>query len=482
MKKTILQGIALMFTITLMAQEKPNILIIHTDDLGYHDLSFTGSQLYDTPNIDALAKEAVSFSNAYSSYPRCTPSRYGMMTGTYPVNEDKGYLGGLDADKNFIKQFEKAGYYTFYVGKWHLGDKESAPMGFGYDYSYAAGEAGGISTRFYPFNKNENAIGDKAPVLNVKEDGKPGDYVSDLLTTKTLDIIKNKPKNEPFLGVLAFYAVHTPIEAKKEDIARNKQQLKTMSFEGPDYIKEGSGRHKMHQDDPVYAGMVENVDENVGRILKFLKDSNIDRNTIIVFSSDHGGLSNDGSKRERHLATSNNPLRAGKGWLYEGGIRVPLLIKWEGQLKPHQDDASIVLGMDVFPTLLDLALSQKVTGIDGQSYKKVLEGKETWEDRTVFWHSNKARPESTGDPKTSAVRSGDYKLLQFKDHVELYDVKKDISESHDLSQEEPKKAKDMLKTLRDWKNAYLVPEKMDMWRNHAKEEKAKEKKAKNIKG
>jgi len=138
--------------------------------------------------------------------------------------------------------------------------------------------------------------------------------------------------------------------------------------------------------------------------------------------------------------------------------------------------------MDVFPTLLDLALSQKVTGIDGQSYKKVLEGKETWEDRTVFWHSNKARPESTGDPKTSAVRSGDYKLLQFKDHVELYDVKKDISESHDLSQEEPKKAKDMLKTLRDWKNAYLVPEKMDMWRNHAKEEKAKEKKAKNIKG
>ncbi|PHR93960.1 MAG: sulfatase [Leeuwenhoekiella sp.] len=464
--------LALMVTFVVTGQDKPNILIIHTDDLGYHDLSFTGSQLYDTPNIDELARESVSFSNAYSSYPRCTPSRYGMMTGTYPVNEDKGYLGGIDESKNFIRQFKNAGYSTFYVGKWHLGDEESSPVGFGYDRSYAAGETGGIHTRFYPFNSEKIQKGDKAPVPNVKEDGKPGDYVSDLMTSKTLDLIKTSPKGKPFLGVLAFYAVHTPIEAKKEDIKRNKAQLENITFDGPGYIEEGGGRRKMHQDDPVYAGMVENVDENVGRILKELKAMGIDRNTIIVFSSDHGGLSNDGNKRERHLATSNNPLRAGKGWLYEGGIRVPLFVKWADELKPHQEDKSIVLGMDVFPTLLDLATGKKVAGIDGMSYAEVLRGKDTWEDRTVFWHSNKARPHSTGDPKTSAVRSGDYKLLQFKDHTELYNVKEDISETYDLSEREPKKAKELLKLLKDWKKEYLVPEKMDMWKNHRKAEKA----------
>lgn len=275
--------VLLFFSVMLNAQDKPNILIIHTDDLGYHDLSFTGSQLYDTPNIDQLARESVSFTNAYSSYPRCTPSRYGMMTGTYPVNENKGYLGGIDDSKNFVKQFKDAGYSTFYVGKWHLGEKESSATGFGYDRSYAAGETGGINSRFYPFNSDKVVKGDKAPVPDIKEDGKPGDYVSDLMTTKTIDLIKTSPKGKPFMGVLAFYAVHTPIEAKKEDIKRNKQQLENITFDGPDYIKEGEGRRKMHQDDATYAGMVENVDENVGRVLKELKAMGIDRNTIIVF-------------------------------------------------------------------------------------------------------------------------------------------------------------------------------------------------------
>ncbi|HIC32642.1 MAG TPA: sulfatase, partial [Flavobacteriaceae bacterium] len=134
------------------AQDKPNILIIHTDDLGYHDLSITGSQLYDTPNIDNLAKESVNFTNAYSSYPRCTPSRYGMITGTYPVNENKGFLGGIPEEKNFVKQFNNAGYNTLYVGKWHLGEGKSSPKNFGFKESYAAGRAGGLGSRFYPFN------------------------------------------------------------------------------------------------------------------------------------------------------------------------------------------------------------------------------------------------------------------------------------------------------------------------------------------
>ena len=268
------------------SQQKPNILIIHTDDLGYHDLSFTGSQLYNTNNIDQLAMESVSFTNAYSSYPRCTPSRYAMMTGTYPVNENKGFLGGIPDDKNFIKQFNNAGYNTIFVGKWHLGEDKSDPNNFGFKQTYAAGRAGGLGSRFYPFNYNKKGKRHKEQVEDLEKEGANGDYASDLLTDATINFIKNNPKNQPFLAVLAFYSVHTPIEAKPEDEARNKEQLKSIDFgDTPTYIPDGQGRRKMRQDDPAYAGMVENVDENVGKLLKTLEKLGIDKNTIVVFSS-----------------------------------------------------------------------------------------------------------------------------------------------------------------------------------------------------
>jgi arylsulfatase A-like enzyme len=462
----------LVFTICCLAviahaQQKPNILIIHTDDLGYHDLSIKGSQLYNTNNIDQLAKESVDFTNAYSSYPRCTPSRYGMMTGTYPVNENKGWLGGIPEDQNFIKQFNNAGYNTSYVGKWHLGEGDSKPKKFGFKHTYAAGRAGGLGSRFHPFNIKANGQRHKEQVENLEEDGKEGDYASDLLTNATMDFIKNNPKNEPFLAIIAYYAVHTPIEAKPEDEARNKEQLKKIDFGNtPEYIKEGEGRRKMRQDDAAYAGMVENVDENVGRLLDLLKSMNIDDNTIIVFSSDHGGLSNDGHKGERHLATTNLPLKAGKGHLYEGGIRVPLFIKWNKHLKPHVDNSSIVLGMDIFPTLLDLTTGQNVTGVDGKSYAQVLKGKETWGDRTVFWISKKARPHSTGDSKAAVVRSGDYKLIQFLETkaIELYNLKEDVGEENNLAEKESAKTAQLLQLLKDWKKKYLVPEKTKIFK------------------
>ena len=460
------------------AQTKPNILIIHTDDLGYHDLSITGSQLYNTSNIDQLAKESVAFTNAYSSYPRCTPSRYGMITGMYPVNENKGNLGAIPEDKNMIKQFVNAGYNASYVGKWHLGKGKSNPDKFGFSHMYAAGEAGGIGSRFYPFNTQKNGKPAKYDVPNVLEDGKEGDYASDLLTDATINFIKNNPKDQPFLAVLAYYAVHTPIEAKAEDEARNKEQLKSIDFGNtPEYIKEGEGRRKMRQDDAAYAGMVENVDENVGRLLQTLKDMNIDKNTIIVFSSDHGGLSNDGNKNERHLATTNLPLKAGKGHLYEGGIRVPLFVKWTDKLKPHVDEESIVIGMDIFPTLLDLTINKKIEGIDGQSYASVLKGNDNWKDRTVYWISRKARPHSTGDSKAAVVRSGDYKLIQFLEtkNIELYNLKEDISEENNLSEKEPQKAAQLLQLLKDWKKEMLVPERLDVGKKNKDGKKGKKK-------
>ena len=449
-------------SLSTFAQDKPNILIIHTDDLGYHDLSITGSQLYNTDNIDQLAKESVSFTNAYSSYPRCTPSRYGMITGTYPVNENKGWLGGIPEDKNLIKQFVNTGYNTSYVGKWHLGEGDSEPKPFGFNHTYAAGRAGGIGSRFYPFNFKQNGKRHKEQVEDLERDGKEGDYASDLLTDATIDFIKNNPKDQPFMAVLAYYAVHTPIEAKPEDEARNKEQLKSIDFgDTPEYVKEGEGRRKMRQDDAAYAGMVENVDENVGKLLQTLKDLGIDKNTIIVFSSDHGGLSNDGNKRERHLATTNFPLKAGKGWLYEGGIRVPLFVKWADQLKPRVDDESIILGMDVFPTLLELATNKTVKGLDGKSYASVLKGKDNWKNRTVFWISRNARPHSTGDSKMAVVRSGDYKLIEYLENkeLELYNLKEDISEEDNLLEKEPAKKDQMYMLLRDWKKAYLIPSK-----------------------
>lgn len=479
MKKIILL-IAIVFTTIATAQDQPNILIIHTDDLGYHDLSITGSELYDTPNIDGLAKESVQFTNGYSSYPRCTPSRYGMLTGTYPVNEDKGYLGGIPEDRNMIKQFVNAGYETAYVGKWHLGKGVSNPENFGFNYTYAAGEAGGVGQRYFPFNVRKNGKEAKEIVPDVQEDSQEGDYISDVMTGATIDFIKNNAGKKPFMAVLAFYSVHTPLEAKKEDKARNEKELASMTFEGPAFIEQGSGRNKQHQDDADYAGMVENVDENVGRLLQTLKDLGIDKNTIIVFSSDHGGLSNDGHKGERQLATSNLPLKAGKGWLYEGGIRVPLFIKWSDHIKPRVEDESIVVGMDIFPTLLDLAIDKKIEGIDGQSFEKVLMGEESWKDRTVFWHSRKARPHSTGDAKMSVVRSGDYKLVFYNEEKrsELYNLKEDIGEMNDLSSANPEMVASLTKTLKAWKKEYLVPEKMNMWKDFRAAQKAEQKKNK----
>lgn len=461
------------FGILLHAQEQPNVLFILADDFGFHDLSYTDSKIYQTPNIDRIAKEGIDFKYSYSNYPRCVPSRYAFMTGQYPVNEDKGNLkANVPAERNFIKILNKAGYNTSYVGKWHLGElmendgKGNAPKGFGFKQSYAAGGAGGVDTRFYPFNNKSKAKDSrKDPVPNVEEDGKEGDYLSDMLTNATMRFIReSEKKKEPFFAMIAYYAVHTPLEAKKEDRERNKKEIDAFNYgDTPEYIKEGEGRRKMRQDDPDYAGMVENVDENVGKLLKLLDELNIEENTIIVFTSDHGGLSNDGFKRERHLATTNNPLRAGKGHLYEGGIRIPLFIKWDDRIEPAHDDNSIVMAMDVFPTLLDYTLGRKVSNIDGKSFKPVIENREVWDDRTVFWHNSKARPHSTGDSKSTAIRDGDYKLIDFfeKEKIELYNLKEDVSEENNLAEKEPGKAKELKRKLENWKNEYLVPEKLD---------------------
>lgn len=457
----------------MKAQDKPNVLFILADDFGFHDLGITGSKIYQTPNIDEIAEEGIFFQNGYTNYPRCVPSRYAFMTGQYPVNEDKGNLkANVANDQNFIKILNDAGYTTSYVGKWHLGELENNngkgndPKGFGFQKSYAAGGAGGVDTRFFPFNTKSKEKGSrKDPVPNVEEDGKQGDYLADMLTNKTMQYIKESADGkEPFFAMIAYYAVHTPLEAKDPDKERNKKEIEAFDYgDTPEYIKEGEGRRKMRQDDPDYAGMVENVDENVGKLMELLDELDLEENTIVIFASDHGGLSNDGYKRERHLATTNNPLRAGKGWLYEGGIRIPYFIKWDEHFEPRKDERSIVMAMDLMPTVIDYTVGATAPDIDGKSLRPVIEGTQVWDDRTVFWHERKARPHSTGEYEASAVRSGDYKFIDFykKDRKELYNLKEDVGEEHNLFEKEPEKAKELMKKLKDWKKKYLVPEKLD---------------------
>ena len=440
------------------SQDKPNVLFIIVDDWGYHDLSRNGSQLYDTPNVDKLADNAFVFQNAYASYPRCVPSRYAIMTGTFPLNEDHGHLGALPEDQNFAKQFTNAGYYSFYVGKWHLGSEKDGPKGMGFNSSFAAGDAGGTDSRFYPFNikRIPGTKSEKAPIEDVVDYAKPGDYLTDVLTKRTIEYIKDN-KDKPFMGVLAYYAVHTPIEAKEADIKRNEEQMKGIDFgDGPEYIKEGNGDTRMKQNYPPYAALVESVDENIGKLIQTLKDEGIYDNTLIVLTSDHGGLSTRGPNN-RLIPTSNAPLRAGKGWIYEGGIKVPLIFKLPNG-KPGEDRESIVLGMDVFPTIIDLTLNKKITGIDGISLKDEIFNKSNLKERTVYWNSYKARPKQTGDNKTSAIRVGDFKLLQFveSDKVELYNVVEDISEQKELSKQMPEKTKEMLAMLEKFKKERKV--------------------------
>lgn len=444
-----------------ISEVKPNILIIHVDDLGFHDLSMNGSQIYQTPNIDALAKESVIFNNAYANYPRCVPSRYAMMTGNYPIQNgnvpDDGFkMSGIPDNKNFVKNIKNAGYQTAYFGKWHLGSKESL-KDFGYDYSFAAGHAGSPISFLHPFNvaKRGNGKSKKSRIPDVDAVSKEGDYLMDVMTDNVAKYITSVDKSKPFMAMFSFYAVHQPLEAKEKDIKRNKEEISNFDFGNqPEFIKEGTGRTKMRQNHPKYAAMVETMDENVGKLLQLLKDLKIDDNTIVVFSSDHGGLSNDGTK-QRDLATSNYPLRAGKGWLYDGGIKVPLFVKWNNKFQPKTDNESLVMLMDVFPTVLDITANKNLN-TNGKSFLPILQNNEKWKDRTVFWHSSKARPVNTGDTKSSAIRKGDFKLINWykEGRTELYNISKDPSETNNISEENPEVTEQLLKELNEWKSKF----------------------------
>ena len=318
----LLIAIAVFLPATTMSgqEEKPNILFFYIDDLGWKDLSVYGSDFYETPAIDELANQGVRFTSAYQGSARCVPSRKSLFTGKYHERPGISDSKGLALEEStFAEAFQDAGYHTFFTGKWHLGkDSTRYPDKQGFDINKAGcawgapqGNTAGGGFYFSPYD---------CPTL---EDGPDGEYLTDRLTRETIDFLNNhqatKP-DDPFLACVFHYAVHTPIEAPESYVAPYREKLENMHYDRPLKEIDGPAKTNLRQDHAVYAGMIASVDESVRRIREALETLGLADNTIIIFSTDHGGLSTTLKSQGREIPTSNYPLRSGKGWLYEGGI------------------------------------------------------------------------------------------------------------------------------------------------------------------
>ena len=435
---------------------KPNIILFFVDDFGQRDLSCYGSSLYETPHMDRLAADGMRFTNAYAAHPRCVPSRQGLLSGKYPsrVQFESDQAGRHEhqlplIEFTFGEALKEFGYRTCYIGKWHLGKEGGDPGAQGFETVIHAGSAGATGDYFFPF-PTEKGLSVLNPV-----GGKEGDYLTDRLTDKAVEYIAAN-KDAPFLLVMAHYAVHTPLQAPEDVKDKYVKKLRKTGIEqggkktDPDFIIDRSGTVKTVQNNPTYAAMVEKTDDSLGRILAAIKECGIEDNTAVILTSDHGGLSTRGLNNNRALATSNVPLRQGKGSIFEGGTRVPLIFKWPGNVKAGSTSNVQVTGTDHYPTMLDVAgapLRQK-QHVDGRSYLKALQG-ETYQRDGMFWYKWQARPDSTGDTRAISYIEGNFKIIEWLDEdlTELFDLSKDIGEQTNLAEQMPQRTQKMLKTL-----------------------------------
>ncbi len=441
--------------------KRPNIIIILIDDMGWRDLQCFGSSFYETPNMDALAAEGTVFTNAYAPCPVCSPSRASLYTGQYPARVGiTNYIGAHDFGKlaevpyldhllteeyTLSRAYKDAGYRTYHVGKWHLGGKEYYPEHHGFDVNIGGCDWGHPHQGYFaPFGMD-----------TLPDDIPTGEYLTDYLTDRAIELIE-KNGDAPFFLNLSHYAVHTPIQAKPADLSRFAEKSRRMKLDGVNPYIEGENFPCWHkrgekvcrrfiQSDIGYVAMIWNLDQNVGRLIRVLQKKGIYDRTVIVFTSDNGGLSTaEGSP------TCNAPLSEGKGWGYEGGIRVPLIAVGPG-IRAHTVCETPVTLPDWYPTLLALSgipMHPHHT-VDGMDISPLLRGEEMAE-RPIFWHY--PHYGNQGGTPVAAVRFGRYKLLRFfeDEHVELYDLLQDISESFDISGAQPQRAKEMKELLDNW--------------------------------
>lgn len=454
--------------------KRPNIIMILADDLGWADLQCYGSTFYETPNLDKLAKQGLKFTNSYASCPVCSPTRASMMTGKYPIKTDvTDWIKGRQVDgkgrtyekliaqpfKYFLDPEEetiaeialKNQYKTFFAGKWHLGDDEKYyPEAQGFQIN-----KGGFGKGSPVGYKNDSVGGYFTPYNNPRlKDGPNGEYLTDRLTNECLNFLDNNHV-EPFFLMYSLYAVHNPLQAPADLIKKYKSKQQSLGLnddlrfrKNENWMKYEKGwRQRIMQDNAVYAAMIENMDTNVGRLLKKLSDLGLDDNTIVVFTSDNGGLSTaEGSP------TVNATLRAGKGWLYEGGIRVPTIIKWPNEIEEGQVSDIPISTVDFFPTFSKaINPNLEINGaIDGQNILDLLSEKSKAKARTLFWHyphySNQG-----GKPGAAMIKENYKLVLNYEDDsIELYDLKNDVSEKNNLSKEKKRISKKYKHLLVKW--------------------------------
>ena len=446
--------LSLLASLSLIAKKETNFVFFLVDDMGMMDLGTYGSTFHETPNIDQLAKTGMKFKYGYAACPVCSPTRASIMTGRHPVRVDiTDWIPGSSNNKKnkllhpqdrdnlaleevtIAEELKRHGYQTFFAGKWHLGNEGHWPTDQGFDFNIGGHHRGSPPGGYYsPWNN---------PVLKSK---KKDEYLTERLTEESTRFLEKRDTNKPFLLYLSYYNIHTPIQAYRKHIDRYQKKAERFSGNTP-MIQEHGGQTRMRQDNPALASMVSAVDDSVGTLLAKLDELKLSDDTVIIFFSDNGGL----STKPKMGPGSNSPLRAGKGWLYEGGVREPTIIRAPGVTKAGSISNQPIVSMDFFPTMLELAglpLQPKLHS-DGRSLLPELSGKKG-KARPLYWHYPHYHG-STWKPGAS-IRDGDWKLIKFYHYekVELYNLKDDPSESKDLSKENPKIAKDLESKLVSW--------------------------------
>ncbi|MBZ0257024.1 sulfatase [bacterium] len=436
------------------ASRPPNIVFFFIDDLGWRDLGCTGSQFYSTPNIDRLAQQGMRFTNAYSNAPNCAPTRACLLSGQYTPRHGVYTVGSssrkpdnkrklIPIENNqtlpldnitFIEALKPAGYASASIGKWHLGDPpKTGPVAQGFDVNIGGTHSGSPNGGYFPPYKNK-----KLP------DGPKGEYLTDRLTDEALHFI-DENKEKPFFLYLSHYAVHVPLQAKKD--IEKKYQNKT-SRDG--------------QTNATYAAMIESMDESIGRVLNKIDELGLANDTVVIFTSDNGG---------HGCITSNLPMRGAKGTLYEGGVRVPAILRWPGAVQENTTCDEPIISLDLYPTFLDIAGVEKPDGkvLDGKSLTPLLTQSGTFEREALFWHfpayleQYSCKDDDWRTTPVGSIRKGDWKLLEFfepqgtPNRLELYNLRDDLSETTNLIKQEPAIAKELLDEMRAWRDSVDAP-------------------------
>ncbi|PQJ29239.1 sulfatase [Rubritalea profundi] len=444
---------------SLLAAPK-NVLLIVADDLGCRDLGCFGSDFYDTPHLDELCADSLKLTQAYAACPVCSPSRSAIMTGRHPARtKNTDYFGGfnpapgkkvparwkkmpvlpapyletLDPALTTLPEALKAkGFRTFFAGKWHLGEEGSWPEDHGFDINKGGWSRGGP----YGGKKYFSPYGN--PRL---KDGPDGEHLPDRLASETNTFI-NDTSDAPFFAMLSFYSVHTPLIGRKDLVDKYKAKAAKLGYTDKQvWAFDAPRKVRVKQDHAIYAAMVEAMDQAVGKVIDNLKKQGKYEDTLIVFTSDNGGLSTS-----EGWATSNFPMRTGKGWLYEGGTKVPGIIRIPGTTKPGSSSDQFFVGTDIFPTALDacdLPLLEEIH-VDGQSLLKPQN------DRPLYWHY--PHWGNQGGSPGSVVRLGNYKLIRYYSGKapELFDLSADASEEKNLYSSKPEIAAELNKKLDGW--------------------------------